>query len=57
MATMEGGVVVTDDKELYHVMLTLRAHGWTRNLPKENLVTGTKSDDPFEESFSLFFRL
>ena len=51
MATMEGGVVVTDDKELYHVMLTLRAHGWTRNLPKENLVTGIKSDNPFEESF------
>ena len=47
---MEGGVVVTDDKELYHVMLTLD-HGWTRNLPKENLVTGKKSDNPFEESF------
>ena len=29
----------------------LRAHGWTRNLPKENLVTGTKSDNAFEESF------
>ena len=43
--------MVTDDTELYHLMLSLRAHGWTRNLPKENLVTGTKSDDPFEESF------
>ena len=32
-------------------MLSLRAHGWTRNLPKENKVTGTKSDDPFKESF------
>jgi CDP-6-deoxy-D-xylo-4-hexulose-3-dehydrase len=32
-------------------MLSLRAHGWTRNLPKENWVCGTKSDDPFEESF------
>ncbi|MFT4149745.1 MAG: DegT/DnrJ/EryC1/StrS family aminotransferase [Paracoccaceae bacterium] len=51
ISTMEGGVVVTDDEELYHVMLALRAHGWTRNLPKENRVTGTKSDDPFEESF------
>ena len=48
---MEGGVVVTDDEELYHVMLSLRAHGWTRNLPKFNHVTGEKSDDPFEESF------
>lgn len=51
ISTMEGGLVVTDNTELYHLMLSLRAHGWTRNLPKENLVTGTKSDDPFEESF------
>lgn len=51
ISTMEGGVVVTDDEELYHVMLSLRAHGWTRNLPKNNHVTGTKSDNPFEESF------
>ncbi|MCO4824021.1 MAG: DegT/DnrJ/EryC1/StrS family aminotransferase [Amylibacter sp.] len=51
ISTMEGGLVVTNNTELYHLMLSLRAHGWTRNLPKENLVTGTKSDDPFEESF------
>ncbi|QOP41464.1 DegT/DnrJ/EryC1/StrS family aminotransferase [Sulfurimonas marina] len=50
MATMEGGFVVTDDEELYHVLLSMRAHGWTRNLPKENKVC-TKSDDWFEESF------
>lgn len=51
ISTMEGGVVVTDDEELFHIMLSLRAHGWTRNLPKENKVTGTKGDDPFTESF------
>lgn len=51
ISTMEGGSVVTDDEELYHIMLCLRAHGWTRNLPKHNHVTGTKSDDAFEESF------
>lgn len=51
IATMEGGCVVTDDEEIYHILLTIRAHGWTRNLPKENKVTGRKSDDPFEESF------
>lgn len=50
MATMEGGFVVTDDDELYHILLCLRAHGWTRNLPKENLVAN-KSDDWFSESF------
>lgn len=51
ISTMEGGLVVTDDEALYHIMLSLRAHGWTRNLPKENTLTGIKSDDPFEESF------
>ena len=51
ISTMEGGMVVTDDQELHHILLCLRAHGWTRNLPKENLVCGTKSDDEFEESF------
>lgn len=51
IATMEGGCIVTDDEELYHILLSLRAHGWTRNLPKINHVTGAKSDDPFEEAF------
>lgn len=51
ISTMEGGLICTDDEELYHILLCLRAHGWTRNLPQENLVTGRKSDDPFEESF------
>jgi CDP-6-deoxy-D-xylo-4-hexulose-3-dehydrase len=51
VSTMEGGLIVTDDEELHHILLSLRAHGWTRNLPKHNLVCSDKSDDPFEESF------
>lgn len=51
ISTMEGGLIVTDDEELYHILLSLRAHGWTRNLPKRNHVCGEKSDDPFEESW------
>lgn len=51
ISTMEGGLIVTDDEELYQILLSLRAHGWTRNLPKHNLVCDDKSDDPFEESF------
>jgi CDP-6-deoxy-D-xylo-4-hexulose-3-dehydrase len=51
MSTMEGGMVVTDDEELHHFLLALRAHGWTRDLPKKNHVSGEKSDEPFEESF------
>ncbi|NTV66195.1 MAG: DegT/DnrJ/EryC1/StrS family aminotransferase [Chlorobaculum sp.] len=51
ISTMEGGLVVTDDEELYHILLSIRAHGWTRNLPRFNHVCGEKSDNPFEESF------
>ena len=50
MATMEGGMISTDDEELYHILLSLRAHGWTRNLPKENKISN-KTDDWFTESF------
>jgi CDP-6-deoxy-D-xylo-4-hexulose-3-dehydrase len=50
LCTMEGGFVITDDEELYHYMLSARAHGWTRNLP-ENSSLHTKSADPFYESF------
>ena len=32
--TMEGGVIATDDEETYHILLSLRSHGWTRGQPK-----------------------
>lgn len=50
MATMEGGVVGTDDEELYDILLSIRSHGWTRHLPKENKLC-VKSDNNFEESW------
>lgn len=51
LCTMEGGMVVTDDEELYHYMLCVRAHGWTRNLPKESSIY-KKSENAFYESFN-----
>lgn len=51
ISTIEGGMIVTDDEELHHILLSIRAHGWTRNLPKHNHVCGTKSDNSFEESY------
>jgi len=51
ISTMEGGLVVTNDDEIHQILLSLRAHGWTRNLPKNNLVCTTKSDDEFTESY------
>lgn len=50
ISTMEGGLVITDNEELYHIMLSLRAHGWTRNLPQINQLSN-KSKDDFKESF------
>lgn len=50
MSTMEGGIITTDNEEIHHILISLRAHGWTRHLPKENHISN-KSDDWFEESF------
>jgi CDP-6-deoxy-D-xylo-4-hexulose-3-dehydrase len=47
---MEGGLVVTDDLNLYETLLSLRAHGWTRDLSPKNSVhakTGNDWDDLF----------
>lgn len=51
ISTMEGGMVLTDDEELYHYMLAIRAHGWTRNLPKQSKIY-SKRDDEFYELFN-----
>lgn len=51
LCTMEGGMNVTDDEELYHYMLSIRSHGWTRHLPDDSRIY-KKMDDPFYESFN-----
>ena len=35
ISTIEGGMVVTDDEKLYNVMLSIRSHGWGRDVSKE----------------------
>lgn len=51
MSTMEGGLITTNDEELYQIMLSLRAHGWTRNLPNKNYISNKNNSNNFEESF------
>jgi CDP-4-dehydro-6-deoxyglucose reductase, E1 len=34
MSTIEGGMISTDDEELYHLLLSIRSHGWDRDLPE-----------------------
>jgi CDP-4-dehydro-6-deoxyglucose reductase, E1 len=33
MSTIEGGMISTNDEELYHILLSIRSHGWDRDLP------------------------
>jgi CDP-6-deoxy-D-xylo-4-hexulose-3-dehydrase len=34
ISTIEGGMISTDDEELYNILLSIRSHGWTRDLEK-----------------------
>lgn len=35
ISTIEGGMVCTDDKKLYNMLIIARAHGWDRNLSEK----------------------
>src|SRR5262249_6599632 len=48
ISTMEGGMLVTDDKELAHLARSLRAHGWTRDLPADTDIYERRDGDFFE---------
>jgi len=48
ISTMEGGMILTDDEELAHLCRSIRAHGWTRDLPPDTKVYERKSDDFYE---------
>jgi CDP-6-deoxy-D-xylo-4-hexulose-3-dehydrase len=50
ISTMEGGVILTDDEQLHQMLTSLRAHGWTRELPAQNFVHD-KSGDRFDDLF------
>ena len=53
MATMEGGMVLTDDDELNDIMKSIRSHGWTRNLSENSRFNVKK--DKFYEMFNFIF--
>ncbi|MDQ0373254.1 DegT/DnrJ/EryC1/StrS family aminotransferase [Cellulomonas humilata] len=50
ISTMEGGLVLTDDDYLRQMLVSLRAHGWTRELAVDNVVH-PKSGDAFDDLF------
>ena len=48
ISTMEGGMVLTDNEELFHILLAMRNHGWTRDLPEGSSIFDKRDDDFFE---------
>ena len=48
--TIEGGMVITNNESTYHHLLSLRAHGWIRDLPDNNKIF-KKKGNRFEDSF------
>ena len=48
ISTMEGGVLVTENTSLFHVAKSLRAHGWTRDLPADSGIYERRDDDFYE---------
>ena len=48
ISTMEGGLIATDNTELYHLARSMRAHGWTRDLPPDSTVYEPRDDDFYE---------
>ena len=48
--TMEGGVILTDNKDIDNYLKSLRAHGWCRELPNKNKLY-KKSNNNFIDSF------
>jgi len=56
LSTIEGGMVNTDDKELYNLLLMLRSHGWAKDLDQESydaLISKHRVDD-FHKPFTFF---
>jgi CDP-4-dehydro-6-deoxyglucose reductase, E1 len=51
ISTMEGGMVATDDDALADVLVCLRAHGWTRDLPAGSALHARAPVSDFERAF------
>ena len=56
MSTVEGGVVCTDDEELYHHLLMARSHGWLKDLPpaKAQAIRDRYGLDNFRTPFTFY---
>ena len=48
ISTMEGGLVLTNDREIYNILKSLRNHGWTRDQDEDSPIFDRNDDDFFE---------
>ena len=48
ISTIEGGIISTDDKDFYELLVSIRSHGWDRDLSKETQVKLQKEWDVSE---------
>ena len=57
MSTIEGGMVCTNDEEFYHLVLSIRSHGWDRDLPEEKkkILRATHQVDDFKALYTFYY--
>lgn len=57
MSTIEGGMVSTNDEELYHILLSIRSHGWDRDLPesKQNYLRTKYNVNNFRALYTFYY--
>ena len=57
ISTVEGGMVVTDNFDFYQLMLSLRSHGWSRDLDSERRQKLTKENniDEFRNLYTFYY--
>lgn len=57
LSTIEGGMITTDDYELYSILKSIRAHGWDRDLDepfKSKLKEGVDVDE-FKDLYTFYY--
>jgi len=57
ISTIEGGMISTDDKEIYNLLLAIRSHGWDRDFDKESqsLIRSENNIDDFRGLFTFYY--
>ena len=57
ISTIEGGFVSTDDKEIYELLLSLRSHGWDRDLSEETQIKlqNEWEVDSFDSMYTFYY--